>query len=180
MKTINDIKKTIIKPFIIVILIILFTCIILLVMDKNKLVKRTYYKASDFNIKTLYSKKDKDKDNIDDYTDIYLGASKEINKTESNIILVINSLKNAGYYVDQDNLMEILDNNELLTTNCNDISDWQPGDIVIFNDDIGIISDKRNSDGITLVIYSDNNKIVEKDILLYSKIKKHYRINNIE
>ena len=43
-----------------------------------------------------------------------------------------------------------------LTLDINEIAEWQPGDIVIFEDDkhIGIISDKRNKDGQPYVIHN--------------------------
>jgi hypothetical protein len=43
-------------------------------VEKNEEEKREYYVNSDFNIKTLVSKNDKDSDGIDDYRDIMLGA----------------------------------------------------------------------------------------------------------
>lgn len=43
-----------------------------------------------------------------------------------------------------------------LTTDTNKISEWQGGDIVVFKKHIGIISDKRNKEGIPFVIHHAN------------------------
>jgi uncharacterized protein YijF (DUF1287 family) len=64
------------------------------------------------------------------------------------------------------------------TLNPKKIEEWQPGDIVIFEDDhIGIISDRRNSDGITLVIHNGGQSSREEDYLTKSKITGHYRFD---
>ena len=66
-----------------------------------------------------------------------------------------------------------------LTTDYNEIKEWQPGDIVIFNDNehIGIISDKRNKKGIPYVIHNGNQPIREEDYLTKDKISAHYRFD---
>lgn len=67
-----------------------------------------------------------------------------------------------------------------LTTNINDIENWQGGDIVVFKDHIGIVSDKRNSKGINFIVHHANPFQVnyEEDILeLYNSIIGHYRIS---
>lgn len=67
-----------------------------------------------------------------------------------------------------------------LTTDEKDIKDWQGGDIVIFKNHIGIVSDKRNRNGISLVIHHANPFQIryEEDILENrSDIIGHYRIN---
>lgn len=67
---------------------------------------------------------------------------------------------------------------EALTINPYDVKEWQPGDIVIFEDNhIGIISDRRNSKGITFVIHNIGQKNKEEDYLTKSKVKYHYRFN---
>jgi hypothetical protein len=81
------------------------------------------------------------------------------------------------------NLHVFFENNTLsLTTDLNQIEQFQPGDIVIFNNDshIGIISDKRNSRGIPFLIHHTNsffNRInhLEEDVLSNYKIIGHYR-----
>ena len=58
-----------------------------------------------------------------------------------------------------------------LTVDINEISEWQPGDIVIFEDDkhIGIISDKRNKDGQPYVIHNGGQPNREEDYLRKSR-----------
>ena len=67
-----------------------------------------------------------------------------------------------------------------LTTDINDIEEWQGGDIVIFTNHIGIVSDRRNSNGITYVIHHSNpwQLRYEEDILeKRNDIAGHYRIS---
>ena len=44
-------------------------------------------------------------------------------------------------------------NHIALTTDLSQIKEWQGGDIIVFKDHIGIISDKRNKKGIPLLIH---------------------------
>ena len=68
-----------------------------------------------------------------------------------------------------------------LTTDLNKIEEWQGGDIVIFDKHIGIISDKRNKDGISFIIHNANpyQSSYEEDLLVYGyyKIVGHYRVS---
>lgn len=66
-----------------------------------------------------------------------------------------------------------------LSTSLDDISDWQGGDIVIFPSHIGIVSDKRNKDGIPFLIHRANpyQRYYEEDVLKMYKIEGHYRIS---
>ena len=67
-----------------------------------------------------------------------------------------------------------------LTTNINDISSWQGGDIVVFKKHIGIVSDNRNKKGISFIIHHANpyQRYYEEDILEYrDDIVGHYRIS---
>lgn len=79
------------------------------------------------------------------------------------------------------NLKIYFDNTALcLTTDINDIEEWQGGDIVVFKNHIGIVSDKRNKNGIPFIIHHANNfqKDYEEDILEYrNDIVGHYRIS---
>ena len=71
-------------------------------------------------------------------------------------------------------------NAESLTTDIKDIKSWQGGDIVIFNNHIAIVSDRRNQDGIPYVIHHANpfQKTYEEDILeKRDDIAGHYRIS---
>ena len=67
-----------------------------------------------------------------------------------------------------------------LTTDIHDIDQWQGGDIVIFENHIGIVSDKRNGKGIAFVLHSGNpyQRYYEEDILEHrDDIVAHYRIS---
>ena len=79
------------------------------------------------------------------------------------------------------NLQVYFENNTIsLTTDITDIKEWQGGDIVIFENHIGIVSDKRNKKGITFIIHHANpfQKYYEEDVLEYKDdIIGHYRIS---
>lgn len=67
-----------------------------------------------------------------------------------------------------------------LTTDVHDISEWQGGDIVIFEKHIGIVSDKRNDDGVAYVIHHNDplQAAYEEDILeKRDDIIGHYRVS---
>ncbi len=125
--------------------------------------------------------------------------------------LIWRALKNAGYnlkdLVDQDikensenytristpdmnidfrrvyNLHVFLEKNTIsLTTDITQISEFQPGDILVFQNDkhIGIVSDKRNKKGVPYLIHHTGtflNKMnfLEEDILGSYQIIGHYR-----
>ena len=79
------------------------------------------------------------------------------------------------------NLKVYLDNNTIvLTKDINKIKEWQGGDIVVFKNHIGIVSDKRNKKGIPFIIHHANpyQRYYEEDILEYrNDIIGHYRIS---
>ena len=79
------------------------------------------------------------------------------------------------------NLKVYLDNNAIVLTNdINKIKEWQGGDIVVFKNHIGIVSDKRNKKGIPFIIHHANPYKIyyEEDILEYrNDIIGHYRIS---
>ena len=79
------------------------------------------------------------------------------------------------------NLKVYLDNNAIaLTNDINKIKEWQGGDIVVFKNHIGIVSDKRNKKGIPFIIHHANpyQRYYEEDILEYrNDIIGHYRIS---
>lgn len=200
MKEINSkIIKNIIAPFIVLNIIIVFSILIMFLMTITNVMPKKYYKASDFNIRILYSKVDYDNDNIDDYSDIILGAREQINNKYDNIeTFLYLSLKRAGYDLEK-MIFEDIElypndyvNNSLkniniylkkyypsFTNDYNEIANWQPGDIIIFeNDNIGIVSDRRNKEGITLII-NYNNKVVEEDSIKKYPIKGHYRFDTL-
>lgn len=71
-------------------------------------------------------------------------------------------------------------NAESLTTDLSKISEWQGGDIVIFENHIAIVSDRRNERGVPYVIHHANpfQKSYEEDILEKNDdIRGHYRWN---
>lgn len=120
--------------------------------------------------------------------------------------LVAISLKNAGYdlmeLVNEDILndlddydIEVVDKNIdfrrvrnlivyfekhaiSLTTDLNEIDEWQGGDIVIFKEHIGIVSDKRNYKGIPLLIHHGSPFQIRyvEDALERYEIVGHYRM----
>lgn len=79
------------------------------------------------------------------------------------------------------NLKVYFDNHAtILTTDINEIDKWQGGDIIVFKKHIGIISDKRNKNGIPFVIHHANPFQInyEQDILENRfDIVGHYRIS---
>lgn len=66
-----------------------------------------------------------------------------------------------------------------LTTDPDNIDQWQPGDIVIFANDkhIGIISDRRNRRGWPYVIHNGGQPRREEDYLKRGKVLAHYRFD---
>lgn len=66
-----------------------------------------------------------------------------------------------------------------LTTDVEEIQEWQPGDIVIFNNEehIGIVSDKRNRDGKPYIIHNGGQPNREEDYLKRSTVVAHYRFD---
>lgn len=67
-----------------------------------------------------------------------------------------------------------------LTTDVNKIEEWQGGDIVVFEKHIGVVSDKRNRNGVPFLIHHANPYQVyyEEDVLSgRNDIVGHYRIS---
>ena len=67
-----------------------------------------------------------------------------------------------------------------LTTDINQIGQWQGGDIVVFSDHIGVVSDNRNRRGIPFVIHHARpmQLFYEEDILeSHDDIIGHYRLS---
>lgn len=67
-----------------------------------------------------------------------------------------------------------------VTTDVSDIEEWQGGDIVIFDKHIGIVSDKRNKNGVPFLIHHANpyQLYYEEDVLEdRDDIVGHYRIS---
>ncbi len=67
-----------------------------------------------------------------------------------------------------------------LTTDVDEIEEWQGGDIVIFHNHVGIVSDHRNKNGVPYVIHHSNpvQDSYEQNILeIRSDIVGHYRMS---
>lgn len=79
------------------------------------------------------------------------------------------------------NLKIYFDNNAIsLTIDIYKIEEWQGGDIVIFDGHIGIVSDKRNKNGVSFLIHHANpyQRYYEEDVLENrDDIIGHYRIS---
>lgn len=189
------------------------------------LIPKKIYTAEDFDIETVKSSADYNKNSTDDYTDILLGARKDAeNRPTYNgnyydggyppddigvcTDVVWRAFKNAGYclrdMVNRDIInrreaypqIKVRDNNidfrrvsnlqtffeehaTKLTTDINEVAQWQPGDIVIFNGGkhIGIVSDKRNSKGQTYIIHNGGQPNREEDYFKRAEVYAHYRFD---
>ena len=101
-------------------------------------------------------------------------------KTNRNLYDIDVIDKNIDFRIVQ-NLKVYLDNNAIaLTNDINKIKEWQGGDIVVFKNHIGIVSDKRNKKGVPFIIHHANpyQRYYEEDILEYrNNIIGHYRIS---
>lgn len=79
------------------------------------------------------------------------------------------------------NLYIYFENNaSKLTNDIYDIEQWQGGDIAIFENHVGVVSDKRNRNGVNFIIHHFGILQIryEEDILEYrDDIIGHYRIN---
>ena len=67
---------------------------------------------------------------------------------------------------------------ESLTLNIHQIDQWMPGDIIIFSPShVGIVSDKRNKQGIPYLIHHGGQPILEEDCIIKRNmiIIGHYR-----
>lgn len=81
------------------------------------------------------------------------------------------------------NLNEYLEKNAIvLTTDLSRIEEWQGGDIVVFKGHIGVVSDKRNENGIPYLIHHANIFQTEYEEAVGLEILKeiiigHYRLS---
>lgn len=77
-----------------------------------------------------------------------------------------------------DNIKVFLDKYaEEKSLDATDASEWQGGDIVIFDGHIAIVSDKLDDDGVNYIIHHDGSGNYEEDALMQRKIIGHYRFN---
>ena len=213
-------KTTKIKLILLIVIII-----VVLILYRYNYIPHKKYTNEYFNIEQYKSKIDKDKDGIDDQTDI-LNNTREYIKTKpkykskyyetgypndeygvcTDVVGI--ALKNAGYdlmeLVNEDiknnkekydievieknidfrrvkNLKIFFKNNSInLTTDINKIEEWQGGDIIIFKNHIGIVSNKRNKKGIPFIIHNQSpyQSNYEEDILeTRNDIVGHYRMS---
>ena len=69
-------------------------------------------------------------------------------------------------------------NAESLTLDTADIASWQPGDIVCYNEHIGIVSDRRNASGVPYIIHhwgSLQYSFEEDRLAAFGRIVGHWR-----
>lgn len=209
----------------IILILLIVIIIVVLILYRYNYIPHKKYTNEYFNIEQYKSKIDKDKDGIDDQTDI-LNNTREYIKTKpiykskyyetgypndeygvcTDVVGI--ALKNAGYdlmeLVNEDiknnkekydievidknidfrrvkNLKIFFKNNAInLSTDINKIEEWQGGDIIIFKNHIGIVSDKRNKKGIPFIIHNQSpyQSNYEEDILETRKdIVGHYRMS---
>ena len=217
------------KRFFIMLTFITIAIIAYRILYYFNIVPHKAYYAEDFGIATIYSKNDENKNGVDDYTDIVLGAREDAKRKptyrsqyyaggyppENEGVctdVVWRAFQYAGYtlkdMVNEDihnnlysyprvegkpdgnidfrrvpNLKVFFDrNSKSLTLDPYKIEEWQPGDIVIFGKNymhIGIISDKRNKDGVPFLIHNSGQPSREEDALIQwdkaQGITGHYR-----
>ena len=218
-------SKNSVKTFVILICIAIALGGFWYVGDVFNLIPKPVYYGEDFGIEAVKSSIDFNKNGIDDYTDLLLGArldAKNHPKYDGAYFdggfppdnigvctdVVWRAFKNAGY-----NLREMVHNDILarrnaysrvdtpdknidfrrvgnlrvffeqhaisLTTDTSEISKWQAGDIVIFEDDrhIGIVSDKRTKEGKPYIIHNGGQPNREEDYLKRGNVTGHYRFD---
>lgn len=203
---------------------LLILIVIIIGLYEFNIILHFYYDNEYFDIKNITSSIDKDKDGLDDQSDILKNAQNYIKKRpkykskyystgypndEYGVCtdVIAFSLLDAGYdlkeLVYQDiknnkddynievidsnidfrrvrNLLVYFENNAIsLTKDINEIDEWHGGDIVIFPEHIGIISNKRNINGIPFLIHHGHPFQIwyEEDVLENYEILGHYRIS---
>ena len=62
-----------------------------------------------------------------------------------------------------------------LTTDADEIDQWQPGDMVIYHGHVAMLSDRRNAEGVPYIIHHTGRGAFEEDKLTYQRIIGHYR-----
>lgn len=77
------------------------------------------------------------------------------------------------------NLIVYFDRNAVsLTLDPQEIAEWQPGDIVIYEDNhMAIVSDRRNQQGIPYILHNAGQPYREEDALTGQPISGHYRFD---
>lgn len=65
---------------------------------------------------------------------------------------------------------------QALTTDTADIGQWQPGDVVVYDGHVAVVSDQRGENGIPYIIHHAGYGPFEEDALGYKTILGHYRM----
>ena len=65
---------------------------------------------------------------------------------------------------------------QALTTDLTAIDQWQPGDVVVYDGHVAVVSDKRNEAGQPYIIHHAGHGPFEEDALGYKTILGHYRM----
>ncbi len=74
------------------------------------------------------------------------------------------------------NLLVFFERNAVsLTLDISEIAEWQPGDIVVLEGHIAIVSDKRNKLGIPYILHNGGQPVMEENALSRYEIVGHYR-----
>lgn len=63
-----------------------------------------------------------------------------------------------------------------LTTDTAAIDQWQPGDVVVYEGHVAVVSDRRNEAGTPFIIHHAGHGAFEEDALGYKTIIGHYRM----
>lgn len=110
------------------------------------------------------------KDLIDEDIEANTDAYPEI--TEPDPDIDFRRVKNLKIFFDR--------NATSLTTDLDELSAWQPGDIVVFTSHIAIVSDKRNAKGYPFIIHHGPGGAREKNEIENYAIVGHYRWDGVK
>lgn len=66
-----------------------------------------------------------------------------------------------------------------LSIDTEDVTIWQPGDIVIYDGHIALVSDKRNAQGLPYILHHAGYGPLEEDALTSRPILHHFRLEDI-
>ena len=67
-----------------------------------------------------------------------------------------------------------------LTTDVGDVAEWRGGDIVLYRGHVGIVSDRRNAEGVPYLIHHSGPfqlSYEEDKLQSYGRIIGHYRLS---
>ena len=183
-------KKKIIIIFVICAAVILGMFLYIIFRYQNTSPERLPGKYSQV-IPQVHSMTDKDGDGIDVCTDVVAFALKGAGYDLMPLVDEDIRADQVSYNIEQPdknidfrrvrNLKVYFEHRAIsLTTDLSEIEEWQGGDIVIFQDHIGIVSDRRNENGVPYVIHHNSpwQTKYEQDILeKRNDLVGHYRIS---